>query len=123
LYDSVVAPTKRYLGQSEDHKIAGLISGGVDSSLLVGMLNKYLSKKEKKRVVGFCIGTLTASDRKITKRLAADLDIAMIHVKPYAKNKALTKIPEIVYKVESKSSRVIKVALLQYALAEQIQRY
>src|SRR5260221_4943048 len=123
MYDSVVTPTKRYLSQSKNYKIGVLVSGGVDSSLLIGMLSKYLTKKEKKRVVGFCIGTQTATDRKIAQKLVRDLDITIVQVKPYTKNKSLTKIPEIVYKVESKFPRVVKVALLQDALAERIQRY
>ena len=122
LYESIILPTRRYLDQSTECKVGVLVSGGVDSSLIIGMLNKYLSKDEKKRVVGFCIGMLTASDAHITKQLAKNLDIKLVFVKPYGKRKSLNKIPEIVYKVESPFSRVVKVALLQDALAEQLQK-
>jgi asparagine synthetase B (glutamine-hydrolysing) len=120
LIESVVVPTRRYLLQSNKKNVAILLSGGVDSSLLLGLLAQNLSQEEKKRVIGFCVGLTDAPDTIIAHKLASSLQIKLIHVLPFSEKEALEKIPEIVYKVESIHARVARVALLQDALAKKI---
>lgn len=120
LIETVVAPTKRYLDQSEDKKVGLLISGGVDSSIIAALLAKNLSNDHKKRLVGFCLGTDTAEDIKMADKLTQQLGIKLIHVKPYTNEETVDKIQDVVYNVESNYGRVIKLALLQDALAQKV---
>lgn len=121
LREAVIPPTQRYL-QNSGKNIALLLSGGLDSSLLAGLLSKSLSLAHQKRLVAFCIGENAAPDVAIAKRLAQDLGLTLVHVHPYTTERSLRLLPEMVYKAESPYSRVVKVALLYDALAVAIKK-
>jgi len=122
LKESIINPTKRYLVQSKKD-IALLLSGGLDSSLIAKTLMNGLSQPEKNRIITFCLGEKDSSDMKIAVQLANDLGLRLITVRPYSYQAAIKKLPEIVYTVESPYARVIKVAILQHALADAIKKF
>ena len=121
LEESLVPSVQRYLQQSNKN-IAILISGGLDSSIMLQMLYNNLSKNARKRIVAFCTGTPHSDDVVVARRLTKLLDFQLIEVPPYSLKQARRILPEMVYKTESRFSRVIRVALLQDALAKSIQQ-
>ena len=122
LVESIVEPTKRYLKQSINKRIGVLLSGGLDSSLILQILVNNLSRVDTSRIVAFCIGKKESNDYEAALQLCKLLKIKFIYVELYSDKESLEKIPEITYMVESKYSRVIKVALLQEKLAVEIKK-
>ncbi len=121
LEEAVVSPTKRYLQQSKHNNVAILCSGGLDSSVLLGLLQKNLNKKELGRLEAFSIGVPGAEDRKIGQKLCGEIGIKHSLVTPLSPKQSLAYLPKIIEMVESPLARVAKVALLQTALAKHIQ--
>ncbi|MCK5490368.1 MAG: asparagine synthetase B [Candidatus Pacebacteria bacterium] len=121
LEESLVPSAKRYLQQSEKN-IALLISGGLDSSIILQILYNNLSKTYRKRIITFCTGNTHSSDILIAKRLTNLLGFQLVKVPPYTSAQANLILSKMVYKAESCFSRVIRVALLQDALAKSIQK-
>lgn len=122
LEQSIVSPTKRYLEQSPHKKIAILLSGGLDSSIVGQFLANALRKDQLKRVVAFCIGEDDAPDISNATKLAKHLGVKLIRVSPYSAEESLEKLQDITFQVESPLSRVVKVALLYDALAKAIKK-
>jgi asparagine synthase (glutamine-hydrolysing) len=120
LENSVVPPAKRYLRQSK-RNIALLMSGGLDSSIMLKILRDNLEKKYRKRVSVFCLGVPGSSDVAIARRLTRSLGFGFTKVSPYAHRETRRILPNVVYKTESRYARVARVALLQDALAKKIQ--
>ncbi len=120
IVESVIIPTRRYLRQTPNKKIGVLLSGGLDSSLIVQVLANELSEQDKKRVVCFSIGISASRDVFLAKKLAKKLGFKCIHVKPYGLKQAASQIKELVFEVESPFSRVVKVGLLQKAVASKM---
>jgi asparagine synthase (glutamine-hydrolysing) len=123
LIEAIVNPTKRYLDQSSTKKVAVLLSGGIDSSLLLKLLTNNLSLEHRKRIVPFCIGLKGSNDYENAMKFIKQLGCEVIYTDLYSNEESLKKIPEITYMVESRYSRVVKVALLQDKLAHEIKKH
>ncbi len=121
LEEAVVEPTRRYLANSQ-RRVAVLLSGGVDSSIIAQMLVNELRDKEKNRLIGFCIGEAGTNDIRVAEKLAKHLNLQLVHVTLPAPEILLRQMPDIVQAVESPHARVVKVALLYEALAEAIRQ-
>lgn len=119
LTEAVVMPTERYLNDSPK-KIALLLSGGLDSSIIAQLLVSHLSPDHQKRLVAFCIGSTEAGDVQAAKRLAKYLGLRLVHVPLPAPEIALRRLPSVVYHVESPLARVARVGLLYDLLAREI---
>gem|GEM_PF-4520022 len=121
LTTAVVEPTLRYLTQS-DKKVALLLSGGLDSSIIAGILANHLPDQLRARLVAFCIGSPSAPDVHAARKLAQTLNITFEHVSLPSAEQLLSRLPGIVYDVESPHARVVRVALLHDELARAIKR-
>ncbi len=121
LTEAIVVPTRRYLEDS-DKSVAVLLSGGVDSSITAGVLAANLSLEHKQRLVAFCIGDEGSADLEAAQKLARQLELTFVRVRPHSAEVSLRRLPEIVYAVESPYARVAKVGLLYDALAQEIKR-
>ncbi len=121
LIEAIVAPTERYLRQS-DKGVALLMSGGLDSSIIVQVLVNHLPKPQHKRLSAFCIGTKGAADVRAASKLAQHLGLTLTHVSLPAGQALVSKMPRIVYDVESPFARVSRIALLYDELARAIKR-
>jgi asparagine synthase (glutamine-hydrolysing) len=119
LYEALVIPTQRYL-QSSTKNLGMLVSGGLDSSILCALLQKYLTKEELQRVRYFSVGTSDSSDRKYVSMIAEHYGIDVTILDPYTDEVSLREISRIIYLVESPYARVAKAALLQDVLAKTI---
>lgn len=122
LYQSLVVPTKRYLAQTSRKRVAILLSGGVDSSLLAGLLVKYLPAADRRRLLAFSIGTPYSMDVAIAKKLAKRLSLPHVHVLLPDDAAMLGRLKGVVYRTESPLPRVAKVALLYAELAYAIKQ-
>lgn len=123
LYEATVVPTQRYLEQAPQKRVALLLSGGLDSSLLAQLLVNYLPVEHRKRLIAFSIGNQTSSDVAIAKRLAVHLQLTHVHVPLPDDQIMLERLKEVVYRTESPYARVSKVALLYNELASAIKKY
>lgn len=122
LRQAVVAPTQRYLSQTPDKKVALLLSGGVDSSLIAGLLVKYLPHELRQRLIAFSLGSPASRDVIIGGRLAAELGIRHVHV-PLPSDYVMVKgLKGAVNRTESPHARVVKVGLLYAELATAIKK-
>lgn len=122
LRQAVVAPTQRYLSQTPDKKVALLLSGGVDSSLIAGLLVKYLPREFRQRLIAFSLGSPESRDVVIGGRLAAELGIQHVHVPLPSDHAMVNGIKHAVSRTESPHARVVKVGLLYAELAKAIKK-
>ena len=121
LVRSLIEPTRRYLQQTTK-PIGLLLSGGLDSSLLLGLFAKHLDRSEFQRVQCFSIGKPDADDSRATTLLGYTFGISLQHVILPSDKECLDMVQQIVHAVESPYARVVKVAFLQDALAKEIKR-
>lgn len=115
--ESLVKPTIKYLKTGK--KVAILLSWWLDSSvLLYSLLQDWdICKKD---IIVLSMWLEWSSDYKAAKIVEKDLQIEIIYLKPLTEMQSLKMIEKIVYISESCFSRVIKVAMFQYVLAEKI---
>lgn len=121
LTEAIVAPTRRYLQQSGKN-VALLMSGGLDSSIIAQVLVNHLPKAQHKRLSAFCIGNINAADVRAASKLAQHLGLRLTHVPLPAGQVLVSRLPRVVYDVESPFARVSRIALLYDELAEAIKQ-
>lgn len=121
LLESLILPTQRYLSQSPNLKIGLMLSGGLDSSVLLTLLHKHLKPKEFRRVTAFCVSLNDAHDHIYAKRIAKRYKIKLIVIMPDSEKISVKKLDSIVRQTESPYARVAKVALLQDVVAARMQ--
>ena len=122
LREAVVQPTERYMKDS-NKPVALLLSGGLDSSVTARLLTASLPAAYRQRLMAFCVGEPEAPDTEAAQKLAGELGLQLVQVRPFSDSESLQRLPEIVYKAESPHARVIKVALLYEALAIRIKEH
>ncbi len=97
-----------------DLPLAVLLSGGIDSSIIL-----YETLKYHKNVSPFVIGSNEAEDVVVSKRLCADLGIALTHL-PISVSQIPDFIEDTVLAIESFESNLIRAGLLSYLIAKEI---
>lgn len=122
LTEALVTPTLRYLSQSTKPRIGLLLSGGLDSSILLKLLVDNLSDEQMSRVALFTIGYPDSEDVRNVKRLCIDLQLNFTHVEPYGDERSLDILEAIVRQNESPESRVARIGLLYEVLAAEIEK-
>lgn len=119
---AVVAPTQRYLLQAPEKNIALLLSGGVDSSLIAGLLVRHLPSELHTRLVAFSLGNRQSRDVAVARRLAKRLGLRHVCVSLPAEQTMLDGIEQAVLRTESSQARVVKVGLLYAELARAVKQ-
>lgn len=119
---AIVAPTVRYLSQS-NKRVALLLSGGLDSSVIAQTLVNHLRPEHTSRLTAFCIGKSQADDVVTARKLAKRLGLDFVHVPLPSPQSFIGRLPDIVYHVESPFARVARVALLYDELAQAIKKH
>jgi len=122
LKESILSLSQRYLSQPKTKRIGVLLSGGLDSSIILKVLVDNLTSSDLKRVVCLTVGLSGSSDVIKSKRISKELGVKCIHVKPYSQSYAGKILKKIIYSVESSIPRVIKVAILQDAISIRLKK-
>lgn len=117
LYESLITPTRHYLKQSRND-VGLLVSGGLDSSILLTILKNHLPRSDFRRIVPVCITRAQGEDAVYARILGKSLRKKIIFLKPYSDNYCLSRISDFTHIVESPYARSIKVAFLQDRIAK-----
>ncbi|MGH0004773.1 asparagine synthase-related protein [Pseudovibrio ascidiaceicola] len=120
LEEAILAPTLRYLHQT-DKQVGILLSGGIDSSLLVYTLFTKLPADFHDRISVFTLGLEDSEDVEYARMVQAQLGIKVTFIEPWDEDATFQHMDDTIYSVESADPRVVKVALLQDVLARALE--
>ncbi len=117
----ICEPTIRYLMQT-DKKIGVLLSGGIDSTLILCILLQELPTNLQNRLRFYTLATPDSSDALVVKQLIERYGIHENHRFVCVPNSPsiIENITHHIYEVESGDPRVVKVFTLQVALSKAI---
>lgn len=100
-----------------DRPIACLLSGGVDSSLVCGIIRQLLPKD--KPLETYSIGMAGASDKEHIEKVAKFINSNHTHVE-LPKEDFLTAIPEVIRLVETYDTTTVRASVGNYLIAKYI---
>jgi asparagine synthase (glutamine-hydrolysing) len=103
-----------------DREIGCLLSGGVDSSIIASVLAKFY-KKLGKRVKTFSIGFNESTDIKYAREVAKYIDSDHYEV-IINYDEAISRIPEVIQRIETYDITTIRASVGMYLLAEYISK-
>ncbi len=101
-----------------DRPIGFLLSGGLDSSLIVAIATKLI---DPKKIVCFSIGLVGSPDIEAAKKVVNYLGIVNHHVIPFSILTGIKEIPNVIRSIESYDITTIRASTPQYIMAEYIQ--
>lgn len=102
-----------------DRPIGALLSGGFDSSSIVGLASKYLKKMGKPPLKTFSIGLPNSTDEKYAKQVADFCGTEHTHIicEP---NELLNNIREVIFKIGTYDTTTIRASVVQYTIGKWI---
>lgn len=131
ILDSVVIGDKRHI-QTEihdrlteavnkrlvaDRPIGFLLSGGLDSSLIVAIATKILGPD---KIVCFSIGIEGSPDVEAAKKVVNYLQIKNHHIIPFTTDMGLEALPDVIRTIETYDITTIRASTPQYLMAKYI---
>ena len=103
-----------------DRPIGALLSGGLDSSLVCGIICKlYKDKKIKNKLKTFSIGIKGSTDLEYAKNVA-DYIGSEHHTIECTEGDFLKVIPEVIYNIESYDTTTVRASVGNYLVAKYI---
>jgi asparagine synthase (glutamine-hydrolysing) len=115
IYNTLVNSVREKL--ISDRPLACLLSGGLDSSIVASIANKYYNGKD--RLKTFTIGMKGSTDIKYAEIMSKFLNTD--HTTFYCSQEELLKlIPEVIYATETYDITTIRASTPQYLLAKKI---
>lgn len=105
---------------ASDRPLGALLSGGLDSSLVVSIASKYLKTKGKK-LNTFSIGMPGSTDEKYARMVSEFCDTNHTHIE-FTTEQFLEAIEKIVYVTETYDVTTIRASTGQYLISEWISR-
>ena len=104
---------------STDREVGFFLSGGLDSSLIVGIAVKILNLKRPRT---FSIGMIDSPDLKYAREVADFLDTDHTEVY-FTASEAVDAIPEVISCLETYDITTIRASIPSYLLAKYIRKY
>lgn len=111
------AVRKRVLGTTE-RPIACLLSGGLDSSIIAALVNKYYSNTER-RLKTFCIGMSGSEDVKQARNVAQHLGTDHTEI-IFGPDEMFNAIPEVIKMIESYDTTTVRASVGNYLIGKYI---
>tara|TARA_B100000035_G_scaffold61816_2_gene49959 strand:+ start:2806 stop:4443 length:1638 start_codon:yes stop_codon:yes gene_type:complete len=105
--------------ENSDRPIAFLLSGGLDSSLVVAIANYY--KKSDKRLNTYSIGLPNSTDLKYAKIVSEFCNTNHVHVE-VKEDEFLDAIEEVVVNIESYDTTTVRASVGNYLIAKYISK-
>ena len=115
-----LAVKKRVVGTS-DRKIACLLSGGLDSSLIAALVNKYYNNKEC-LLETYSIGMPGSEDLKYAELVAKHLGTKHTSV-VVSEEDFFNAIPEVIKAIESYDTTTVRASVGNYLLGKYIKEH
>lgn len=101
-----------------DRPLGALLSGGLDSSLVVSIASDYL-KKHNKRLRTFSIGMNGSTDKEYAEMVSEYCDTDHTHVE-FSEKEFLDAIPYVILAIESHDITTIRASVGQYLISKWI---
>ena len=118
-YNLSNAVYKRVIGTTE-RPIACLLSGGLDSSLIASLVNKFLKTKNENNVLNtFSIGLQGSEDLKYAKIVANHLK-SIHHEIIVSDDDFFDAIPEVIKNIESYDTTTVRASVGNYLIGKYI---
>jgi asparagine synthase (glutamine-hydrolysing) len=102
-----------------ERKIAALLSGGLDSSLIAALVNRQLYYHSKTKLETYAIGLPESEDLKYAK-MVADYIGSNHHEIIVSEDDFFNAIPEVIYAIESYDTTTVRASVGNYLIAKYI---
>jgi asparagine synthase (glutamine-hydrolysing) len=103
-----------------DRDIGALLSGGLDSSLVVSIAAKYL-KKQGKTLRTYSIGIPGSTDKQYAEMVSKHCGTVHTHVE-FSQNEFLNALPKVIKATETFDITTIRASTGQFLISEWIQK-
>lgn len=101
-----------------DRPLGALLSGGLDSSLVVGIAAEHLRTTGKK-LRTFSVGIPGSTDKKYAEMVAVHCDTDHTHVE-FTNEEFLNTVPEVIQAIESYDTTTVRASTGQYLISKWI---
>ena len=102
-----------------DRPTGALLSGGLDSSLVVAILSRYYKEKYNKRMRTFSIGMPGSTDEKYARMVANHCGTDHTHIQ-FTTDEFLSVIKDVIWATETHDITTIRASVGQYLISKWI---
>ena len=123
IYDHICSAVKKRVIGTTDRPIACLLSGGLDSSLICALVNKYNKiLNPESQLKTFCIGLEGSEDLKYAK-IVADHINSDHHEIVVSEDDFFNVIPEVIKTIESYDTTTVRASVGNYLVSKYIKEH
>ena len=120
IYDKINQAVKKRIIGTTERPIACLLSGGLDSSLICALVNKYIKEiNPDTKLKTFCIGMPGSEDLKYAQYVADHLNTEH-HQIIVSEDEFFNAIPEVIKTIESYDTTTIRASVGNYLVSKYI---
>ena len=125
IYNNICSAVKKRVVGTTERPIACLLSGGLDSSLIAALVNRYYNQSNAnnpyntKKLHTFSIGLKDSQDLKYAKIVANHIN-SIHHEIVVTENEFFKAIPEVIKAIESYDTTTVRASVGNYLVAKHI---
>ena len=119
VYEALCSAVEKRVDNT-DRELCCLLSGGLDSSLITSLVNKYYKlKNPNKKLHTWSIGMKGSEDLQYAKKVADFLKTEHHHIE-LDKEEFLNAIPEVIYAIESYDTTTVRASVGNWLVSKYI---